>query len=388
MRFLFVKEYLAWPRSSGHDVHCYYMMQSLARLGHEISLLTTADPAPEAIAGLPLALKRGFGAKGDGKARTWSPTRWQERFRSYWGVSEERIAAVARTAQDCAADVVVVVGLNVLPYLLGVENACRVWYAADEWAWHHISQVRLLRPRTWGEVRTAVLKGFYERAYRSILDRVWVVTEADRRAMRWVAGVKAIDVLPNGVDAERYRPLEEPQRPNSCVFWGRLDFGPNIQALQWFCDRIWPEVRRTVPDAQFTIYGFNASEAVRALACRDGVTLVPDLPDLREEIARHQLVVLPFVSGGGIKNKLLEAAGMGKAILGTAKACLGLRLEGATPFVIPRNQREWIQQIPALWSDPVRRAQLGVEARQWALKKHSWNATAQDAIAGLESRRR
>ena len=43
---------------------------------------------------------------------------------------------------------------------------------------------------------------------------------------------------------------------------------------------------------------------------RDGIDLVPDLPDLRDEIARHAAVVLPFVSGGGIKNKLLEAASM------------------------------------------------------------------------------
>ena len=41
--------------------------------------------------------------------------------------------------------------------------------------------------------------------------------------------------------------------------------------------------------------------------------LHPDLPDIRSEVARRQVVVLPFVSGGGIKNKFLEAAAMGKA---------------------------------------------------------------------------
>ena len=36
-----------------------------------------------------------------------------------------------------------------------------------------------------------------------------------------------------------------------------------------------------------------------------------NLPDLRAEVQRREIVVLPFVSGGGIKNKLLEAAAMG-----------------------------------------------------------------------------
>jgi glycosyltransferase involved in cell wall biosynthesis len=202
--------------------------------------------------------------------------------------------------------------------------------------------------------------------------------------MRWVAGVRNIDVLPNGVDGEHYRPLEEHQEEHSCVFWGRLDFGPNIQALEWFQRHIWPEVRRQIPNARFTIYGFNATEPVRTLAGRDGVTLVADLPDLRSEIARHQIVVLPFVSGGGIKNKLLEAAAMGKTIVCTAQACRGLRLDGAPPFVLPRDAAEWVRAIPALWADPPRRDRLGTEARQWVLKKHSWTATARDAVAGLE----
>ena len=43
MRFLFVKPRLAWPRSSGHDVHCYHLMKALAERGH---LLGPGDRGP------------------------------------------------------------------------------------------------------------------------------------------------------------------------------------------------------------------------------------------------------------------------------------------------------------------------------------------------------
>ena len=36
LRLLFVKECLAWPRSSGHDVHTFHMMRALASLGHSL----------------------------------------------------------------------------------------------------------------------------------------------------------------------------------------------------------------------------------------------------------------------------------------------------------------------------------------------------------------
>jgi glycosyltransferase involved in cell wall biosynthesis len=363
------------------------MMRSLAALGHELALLTASDPAPEAIAGLPLILRRTFLQVADAQGPPLRLSRLQERFRSYWGIDPARIRAVARTAEEFRADAVVAVGLDVLPYLAAVEGRLRVWYAADEWAWHHFSQVGL-RPSTWSELKQALLKGLYERAYGSLLHRVWVVTDQDRRAMRWVAGVRAIDVVPNGVDGEHYRPLEVPQAKRTCTFWGRLDFGPNIQALEWFCRSVWPLVRRQAPDARFTIYGFGSGNRVKALAEHDGVELVPDLPDLRTAVAGHQVVVLPFVSGGGIKNKLLEAASMGKPMICSPRACTGLRLQDRQPLLIARGPAQWVAHLLSLWQNEGERSRLGREARRWALERHDWQAAAATATAGLDASRR
>lgn len=384
MRLLFVKQGLAWPRSSGHDVHSYHMMRALARRGHEVGLLTADEPPPEAVEGLPLALRRTFVAGANGATGpALRLSRLQERFRSYWGIDPTRIAAVRRAADDFGAEAVVVVGLDVLPYLGAVEGPRRVWYAGDEWAWHHLSQVRLADRSTWGDLKAAAVKGLYERAYAPLLDRAWVVSEADRRALRWVAGIGGVDVIPNGVDGDHFRPINRPERERSCVFWGRLDFGPNVQALEWFCRRVWPAVRRRAPDATFTIYGFNATDRVRALASGGGIALVPDLPDLREEIAGHQVVVLPFVSGGGIKNKLLEAAGMGKAILCSAHATNGLHARGEAPLARARSPRAWAEVLLRLWSDGDARRRLGESARRWVLEQHTWEAAAHKAAAGL-----
>ena len=384
MRILFLKVTLAWPRSSGHDVHCFYMMQALARLGHEVSLITAHDPAPGALDGLPLAFRRTFRAPEETQTGPAHMSRLQERFRCYWGIDMARIHAVADTAEEVKADAVIVVGLNVLPYLAAIKKCMRIWYAADEWAWHHLSQTRMLRPSTWRELKQALVKGLYERAYRGLVDRVWVVTERDRWAMRLVAGMQNVDVIANGVDGDHYRPVEASQVERSCTFWGRLDFGPNIQALDWFCRRVWPLVRRQIPNCRFTIYGFNPSEAVRAMAGHDGIELVPDLPDLRVEIARHQAVVLPFVSGGGIKNKLLEAASMGKPIVCTDHACGGLRLEADAPMLIARRSEQWATHLRTLWCNPSTRNELGAKARRWVLSHHTWRTAAATAASGLQ----
>ena len=385
LRLLFVKESLAWPRSSGHDVHTYHMMRALARLGHDVGLITAAAPATEAVAGLPLAWSGVFPPRGTAAGGPEPRLNWlQEKFRGYWGIDPNRVRAVGRAADEFDAHAVVVVGLNVLPYLGAVRDRLRVWYAADEWLWHHLSQIKLRDRRSWPELKEGLVKGLYERAYGPLLHRAWVVTQTDRRAMNWVAGVRGIDLVPNGVDGGHFTPLAAPQGGRTCTFWGRLDFGPNVQGLEWFCKEVWPLVRREHPDARFTVYGFQPTPPVLALVGRDGVELVADLPDLRAEVAKHQVVVLPFVSGGGIKNKLLEAAAMGKPIVCSPVALNGLRKPREAQMTLAKTPAEWARGLGELWADAARREQSGVAARAWVVEHHSWETAARTAATGLE----
>ncbi len=381
MHFLFVKENLAFPRSSGHDVHSYYLMRALGQAGHKVSLATLKEIDSRAIEGCGLSSTHHLTGKGF-EAGTLNLSKMQEKFRGYWGIRESIIREVGHLAKEIGADVVSVVGLNVLPYLGAVENAKRVWYAGDEWFWHHASQASFWKPSTWKEIKEGAIKGLYERAYAKMLDRVWMVSPADKKALRWVTGFRNTDVLPNGIDGDFFQPGTETPTPKSAVFWGRLDFGPNIQALEWFCRKVWPIVKSQQVDATFSIYGFQPTAPVERIAAEiPGITLKPDMPDIRAEIRRHEIVVLPFVSGGGIKNKLLEAAALGQAIVCTPRTVDGLT---AGDCVIRESSPQGMaKQMIALWNDAPRRLQLGQKAREWVLRDHTWEACARTAIAGL-----
>ena len=87
--------------------------------------------------------------------------------------------AIARACARYHADVLVSMGLDALPYLVGPHRAVRVWYAADEWVLHHLSQVRLRDRTTWRNLEQAFVKGIYQRAFAGSVDRMWVVTERD-----------------------------------------------------------------------------------------------------------------------------------------------------------------------------------------------------------------
>jgi glycosyltransferase involved in cell wall biosynthesis len=310
-------------------------------------------------------------------------SKWQNKFKNYWGIDDAMIRNYAASALDFNADIVVVSGLRVLPYLGAIPSKIKcIWYAADEWVWHHLSQMSLFRTKTWGEGRQAIDKGLYERAYRKRLDRVWVVSKKDARAFRWFAGIRKCDILPNGVDAEHYALGNETELPSSCIFWGRLDFGPNIQALEWFLRKVWPIVRSVKPEAKFDVFGFQPTAEVRQLCGASGVELFPDRPDIRAEVRQRAITVLPFISGGGIKNKLLEAAAMARPILATSRVLEGLA--GAPPIASAKSAADFAKELVALMKDAAKRRSLGDAARKWVVEHHTWAAAARIALEGLD----
>lgn len=386
IRLLFVKESQSWPRASGHDVHGYHLMKALAARGHAVSLATVIPPTADALAGLPLASLHSL----TGHLGRMPLTPWQRRFANYYGVTEAHGAALAAILQEKPFDVVVIVARHLLPLLSVAARApsgiagrapVRVWYPADDPAWHHLSLINPFKPRTWTQLKPAAVNVLYERAFRACYDRVWVVSRPDRTATRMFSGCREVDLMPNGVDADYYQPRGESDIPTSCVFWGRLDFDPNVDALEWFVGTIWPAVLRRTPSARLALFGFNPRDRVKELARAPGIELHPDLADLRAEVTRRQVVVLPFVTGGGIKNKLLEAAALGMPVVCTRRALSGTR--GQPAVRVCRSAADWAQTLAGLWSDATARQELGATARRWVAEHHTWDATARAAETGI-----
>jgi glycosyltransferase involved in cell wall biosynthesis len=381
LRLLFVKHDLDYPRSRGHDIRGYNMMRALAQLGHRIGLLTVEQPSTRALEGLRLEWQATLAAMAPEPQPKIKLPYLQAGYASYFGVTKERMLAVAGAANQFAADAIIGMGPDMPPYMAATTVA-RVWYVGDEWVSHYSSLVKAGRMATWGNLKTAAVWGLYERVFAPALSRIWVVSDREARHMRRWAACDRVDALPNGVDSDYFAPMELSERPNTAVFWGRLDFAPNLQALQWFCGNVWPVLRRRYPNAEFRIIGFNAGPEVRALAQAPGVCLSPDLDDVRGMVGEHAVAVMPFNSGGGVKNKLLEAASMGKAVVCSPLSCNGLRGEPAL-VVAPFTGDSWVEAISRLWDDSDARARLGLRAREWAVREHSWTRTAEDALQAL-----
>ncbi len=145
---------------------------------------------------------------------------------------------------------------------------------------------------------------------------------------------------------------ESRQEPGRCLFVGS-NILPNQTGLAFLLDSVWPRVRAEVPGATLAIVG-TVGEAIgegrtslRAL----GVETLGVVPQLEEEYARAQVCVVPLLLGTGIKIKLVEALGFGKAVVSTSVGAQGLERWAAQAMEIADDAEAFAGAIVRLLRD-------------------------------------
>ena len=232
------------------------------------------------------------------------------------------------------------------------------------------------RPRTWRTRLRAKLAASVERRAIRRFDVATTVADADADRLRALAPRARVEVVPNGVDAARFRPDPDVEaEPMSLVFVGAMAYAPNVAAMRYFTDEVLPIVRRTRPGARLTIVGRDPAPVVRAMAS-EGVDVTGEVDDVRPYLARAAVFVAPMVSGSGIKNKVLEAMAMGRPVVATPLAIEGLPLRHGENVLVADGAAGLADAIHRLLADPGEAARIGGGGRALVERTYTWDACA------------
>lgn len=215
----------------------------------------------------------------------------------------------------------------------------------------------------------------YETAVLQRSYHVIAVSENDRDLMSKMVDASRITVVPTGVDLQQYRPIEghEPAKP-LVVFTGSMDWEANIDAMEYFCQEIWPLVCRAIPGARFRIVGRSPHGRVKRLAC-DSVEVTGTVPSVVNHLAEAAVVVVPLRIGGGTRLKIFEAMAMGKAVVSTSIGAEGLNVHHGSDIWLADTPADLAEGIMMLLCDPVRRQSYERAAAELALQ-YDWSTIA------------
>ena len=195
------------------------------------------------------------------------------------------------------------------------------------------------------------------------------ITEEDATIFKNNGCTVPIHVCPTGLSVKDYKIDRRNLEKGSFFHLGALDWMPNQQAVEWFLESIWPFVIKKYPEAKFYLAGRNLPDWLSKLEI-GGVTIVGEVPSAADFINNKEIMVVPLLSGSGMRIKIIEGLALGKCIISTSVGAEGIDYTNGENILIADSAKDFSDAIEMCINDPQLAAQIGKNARLLAEKEY------------------
>ena len=390
MRILFLSPWFPYPPVNGSKIRIYNLLKSLSRR-HSIELISFVRDGeqidPRGITDLCASIQT---------------INWEEfqpkRFKALLGFladvprsvydtySIEMEIAVLQSIQTRTPDLVIASQLGTAPYAQKIYRAPTIleeieigsiwenWKKVDTTLSHFRHELMWLKTRRYintllQQFTACTVVSSYE---KSILDQ----THLEK---------SNVHVLPNGVDLEQFQPDSERPVKNSLIYNGALTYSANFDAMKFFLELIYPQVKAQLPDVSLSITGSYQGVDISGLSIDDTVKLTGFLTDIRPAVASAWTCVVPLRLGGGTRLKILEAMALGTPVISTTKGVEGLDVISEKNILLADDPVDFSRQTIRLINNPDLRSHLSSNGRKLVESKYGWDQIGDQFLQLVEN---
>ncbi len=197
------------------------------------------------------------------------------------------------------------------------------------------------------------------------VDGIIPITQKDADAISKMIQVnRPILVLPFAMDLPEEKSVE-PVKRGTVFHLGAMDWEENREGVSWLINEVWPKVISKIPSAELHLAG-------RGLQINDGKYAGPNIFNHGEiEHAENfmnefAIMVVPLLSGGGMRIKLVEGMALGKAIVSTSIGAEGTETQNEKEIMIENSPKGFADAICNLLNNEIFARELGIRAKQFA----------------------
>jgi glycosyltransferase involved in cell wall biosynthesis len=253
-----------------------------------------------------------------------------------------------------------------------------------ESAWHQSLAASENPARAFALRRFATASVALERKWLPKFDRLLVTSQEDLERVRASAPDSNITVYPNALPH-----MEAPRREekNEIVFSGNLEYAPNISAVRFFRERVWPILRSRWPNLRWKIIGKNP-DAIRSVVANDArIELTGFVENALTSLAQSQVAIVPLLAGSGTRVKILEAWAAGTPVVSTTLGAEGLECLDGEHLILADEPDNFARAVSGLLESPADRARIGIAGRLLFEQNYTWPAAWRklDAMFGNTS---
>ncbi|MHA1305336.1 MAG: glycosyltransferase family 4 protein, partial [Candidatus Heimdallarchaeaceae archaeon] len=191
----------------------------------------------------------------------------------------------------------------------------------------------------------------YEIKVGKDFERCLTISPVDKRCLERKGRLDNLLVIPNGVDLEYFKSVDRKSEPNSLIFTGSMDVFWNIDAVVFFCKKVFPSIKKEIKNVKLYIVGSNPSRKIKKLGKNPQIVVTGKVPDIRPFLAKSTISIVPIRVGAGIKNKVLESMAMKKPVISTSIGCEGIEVTPGKNVIIADDPKRFTHEVIQLLKD-------------------------------------
>jgi polysaccharide biosynthesis protein PslH len=203
----------------------------------------------------------------------------------------------------------------------------------------------------------------YEISMLNYVDAIASISDEDRQRFYDLGIKRRIKTIPFGIDLRNY-PVHDPLESDEISLFhiGAMDWGPNVEGLLWFLNKIWMRIHEELPNLKLYLAGRNMP--MDELPQLPNVIYIGEVEDAIEFMQSKSVMIVPLLSAGGIRVKIIEGLAMQKAVISTTLGAEGIECKHGENILLADTPDQWLEAVVELVTKKGRAQDIGKAGRE------------------------
>lgn len=221
----------------------------------------------------------------------------------------------------------------------------------------------------------------YESSVLHEVDAVVPISSVDEQWFQRTAPSLPNKTISLGLEMDEYLNYPEGKNEMSLFHIGSMDWLPNQEGLVWFIQKCWQQIHREFPNLTLHLAGKNFPEN---FTIQEGTGLYIDgwVPDSLSYMSARQIMIVPLLSGSGLRVKIIQALAMGRTVISTSIGAEGIEYVDKRDLFIANTPEEFLDTLRICLNDTDRCLEAGRNGKQLVKKLYN-NTTLGAELSGF-----
>jgi glycosyltransferase involved in cell wall biosynthesis len=208
----------------------------------------------------------------------------------------------------------------------------------------------------------------YELKVLNKVDGIAAISKEDEKKYSKFGCKTPLKTIPFGINTEEYQSdnyQNNEKEPYSIFHLGAMDWAPNQEGINWFLQIIWPKIKKDFPDLPFYIAGRGMQHWSGTVADNQ-VKIIGEIDDAKAFIANKGIMIVPILSAGGIRVKIIEGMALKKTIVTTSIGAEGIDVKNNQNILLAEGHDDFYRLIKKALKQEKWASEIGANAEQYA----------------------